>query len=66
MSFHPFRAAGRARPRRPGFLSGGIGAVQAVIGGTLRYQGPIAFVMRNRTSFDALAEVAAQMKEPAG
>jgi putative sterol carrier protein len=45
------------------FLGGELGAVQAVISGTLRYQGPIAFVMRNRTSFDALAEVAARMKE---
>ncbi|MET0400556.1 MAG: SCP2 sterol-binding domain-containing protein [Longimicrobiaceae bacterium] len=45
------------------FLGGELGAVQAVIGGTLRYQGPIAFVMRNRTSFDALAEVAARMNE---
>ena len=46
------------------FLRGEIGAVQAVMSGTLNYQGPIAFVMRNRTSFDAFAEVAAGMKEP--
>ena len=46
------------------FLRGEIGAVQAVTSGTLVYQGPFAFVMRHRTSFDALAEVAAGMTEP--
>lgn len=43
------------------FLQGRMGAVQAVMSGTLRYEGPLAFVMRNRTSFDAFAEVAAAM-----
>jgi hypothetical protein len=47
------------------FMCGEVGAVQAVMSGTLRYEGPVTFVMRNRTSFDAFAEVAAGMREPA-